>query len=71
VYLVHWPVALNPDGNHPVFPTRPNGSRDVDESRDLKETWKDMEALVKNGEAKGLDRQVNMWNLGSRTSQAK
>lgn len=53
VYLVHWPVALNPNGNHPVFPTRPNGNRDVDESRDLKETWKDMEALVKKGKAQG------------------
>ncbi|KAG6377310.1 NADP-dependent oxidoreductase domain-containing protein [Boletus reticuloceps] len=40
VYLIHWPVALNPNGNHPVFPTRPNGNRDVDESRDLRETWK-------------------------------
>jgi len=54
LYLVHWPVALNPDGNHPVFPTRPNGSRDVDESRDLKETWKDMEALVKNGKVRSI-----------------
>ncbi|KAG9309997.1 NADP-dependent oxidoreductase domain-containing protein [Chiua virens] len=44
LYLVHWPVALNPNGNHPVFPTRPNGNRDVDESRDLRDTWKDMEA---------------------------
>ncbi|KAH0826744.1 NADP-dependent oxidoreductase domain-containing protein [Lanmaoa asiatica] len=55
VYLIHWPVALNPNGNHPTFPTRPNGNRDVDESRDLKETWKDMEALVKKGEIQGPD----------------
>lgn len=41
---------MNPNGNHPVFPTRSNGNRDVDESRDLRETWKDMEALVKKGD---------------------
>ncbi|KAG8216973.1 NADP-dependent oxidoreductase domain-containing protein [Butyriboletus roseoflavus] len=54
LYLVHWPVAMNPNGNHPVFPTRQNGNRDVDESRDLKDTWKDMEALVKKGEVKSI-----------------
>lgn len=20
LYLVHWPVAMNPNGNHPLFP---------------------------------------------------
>ncbi|KAF8551590.1 Aldo/keto reductase [Imleria badia] len=54
LYLIHWPVALNPNGNHPVFPTRPNGNRDVDESRDLKDTWKDMEALVKKGKVRSI-----------------
>jgi len=54
LYLIHWPVALNPNGNHPVFPTRPNGNRDVDESRDLRETWKDMEALVKKGKVRSI-----------------
>lgn len=41
---------MNANGNHPVFPTRPNGNRDIDESRELKDTWKDMEAMVKKGE---------------------
>ncbi|KAI9569808.1 NADP-dependent oxidoreductase domain-containing protein [Boletus coccyginus] len=54
LYLIHWPVALNPNGNHPVFPTRPNGVRDVDESRDLRETWKDMEALVKKSKVRSI-----------------
>ncbi|KAN0084071.1 NADP-dependent oxidoreductase domain containing protein [Tylopilus felleus] len=54
LYLIHWPVALNPNGNHPVFPTRPNGNRDVDESRDLRATWKDMEAMVKKGKVKSI-----------------
>lgn len=30
LYLMHWPVPLNPNGNHHKFPTLPNGKRDVD-----------------------------------------
>ncbi|KIJ11693.1 hypothetical protein PAXINDRAFT_137693 [Paxillus involutus ATCC 200175] len=54
LYLIHWPVAMNANGNHPVFPTRPNGNRDIDESRELKDTWKDMEAMVKKGKVKSI-----------------
>ncbi|EIW78172.1 Aldo keto reductase [Coniophora puteana RWD-64-598 SS2] len=54
LYLVHWPVALNQSGNHPVFPTRPNGNRDIDESRDIRDTWKAMEAVCKKGKAKAI-----------------
>lgn len=54
LYLVHWPVALNPKGNHPAFPKLENGSRDRDESRTIEETWKDMEALVRSGKAKAI-----------------
>ena len=50
VYLVHWPVPLNPKGNHPVFPTLPSGKRDVDHDWALKDTWKQMEAVLKKGE---------------------
>lgn len=49
VYLVHWPIPMNPSGNHPVFPTLPNGKRDIDHSWDLKDTWKQMEAVLKKG----------------------
>lgn len=49
VYLIHWPVPLNPKGNHPLFPTLPGGKRDVDGEWDLKDTWKQMEALLKKG----------------------
>lgn len=52
--LLHWPIALNPQGNHPTFPTRPDGSRDIDEERSLKDTWKDMEAVYKSGKAKAI-----------------
>lgn len=52
--LLHWPVPLNPNGNHPKFPTRPDGSRDIDEDRKLVDTWKDMEGLYKSGKAKAI-----------------
>jgi len=54
LYLVHWPVPMNPKGNHPMFPLLPNGRRDVDRDWPLKETWKQMEALVKNGKVKSI-----------------
>ncbi|KAF9225621.1 Aldo/keto reductase [Gyrodon lividus] len=54
LYLIHWPVALKSNGNHPVFPTRPNSNRDVDETRDVKDTWKDMEAVAKKGKVKSI-----------------
>lgn len=40
---------MNPKGNHPSFPTLPNGKRDVDHAWDLKDTWKQMEAVLKKG----------------------
>lgn len=49
VYLMHWPVPLNPKGNHPFIPTLPDGTRDVDHSWSIKDTWKQMEALVRKG----------------------
>ncbi|KAF8997112.1 NADP-dependent oxidoreductase domain-containing protein [Cyathus striatus] len=54
LYLVHWPVPLNPKGNHPVFPTLPDGKRDVDHSWDLKDTWKQMEAVLAKGKVKAI-----------------
>ncbi|THH32093.1 hypothetical protein EUX98_g2092 [Antrodiella citrinella] len=52
--LLHWPIALNPKGNHPIFPTRPNGSRDVILDWPLKDTWKQMEELLKSGKVKAI-----------------
>jgi glycerol 2-dehydrogenase (NADP+) len=50
VYLVHWPVALNPNGNHPAMPTRPDGKRDVLHHWKLQDTWKQMEVVFKKGQ---------------------
>ncbi|PPQ74919.1 hypothetical protein CVT26_011355 [Gymnopilus dilepis] len=54
LYLVHWPVPLNPNGNHPVFPTLPNGKRDVYHEWKLTDTWKQMEEMVKKGKVKSI-----------------
>ncbi|KAI6039562.1 NADP-dependent oxidoreductase domain-containing protein [Pisolithus marmoratus] len=54
LYLIHWPVPMNPSGNHPKFPTRPDGSRDRDESWDIRDTWKGMEEVLKKGKVKSI-----------------
>ena len=54
VYLIHWPVALNPNGNHHAIPTLPNGHRDIVRDWELRETWKQMEAMVKKGKVRSI-----------------
>lgn len=54
LYLIHWPVPLNPKGNHPQFPTLPDGFRDIDHSWPISETWKQMEELVKKGKVRSI-----------------
>lgn len=54
VLLVHWPIHLNPVGNHPLIPTLPDGSRDVIRDWKLIDTWKQMEALVASGKVKSI-----------------
>jgi len=48
LYLMHWPVPMNPHGNHPLFPKHPDGSRDIDTSITHIDTWKNLETLVKS-----------------------
>ncbi|KDQ52165.1 hypothetical protein JAAARDRAFT_40515 [Jaapia argillacea MUCL 33604] len=54
LYLIHWPIPLNPNGNDPVFPKLPDGTRDIDHAWDLKDTWKQMEAVYKKGKVKAI-----------------
>ncbi|KAF8155692.1 NADP-dependent oxidoreductase domain-containing protein [Crassisporium funariophilum] len=54
LYLVHWPIALNPKGNHHLIPTLPDGKRDVRHDWPLKDTWKQMEAVLKKGKVKSI-----------------
>lgn len=55
LYLMHWPVPLNPSGNHDKFPTRPEGGRDLESGWDYIKTYKDMEKLLDSGKVKVLD----------------
>ncbi|KAK9350132.1 NADP-dependent oxidoreductase domain-containing protein [Lipomyces doorenjongii] len=45
--LIHWPVSLNPNGNHPITPTLPSGDRDIDPSGSLIKTWRQFEHIYK------------------------
>ncbi|KAH7317443.1 aldo/keto reductase family protein [Rhexocercosporidium sp. MPI-PUGE-AT-0058] len=54
LYLMHWPVAMNPKGNHPLFPKLPDGSRDIDHSWSYVKTYKLMEKLLDTGKVKAI-----------------
>ncbi|PCH35161.1 Aldo/keto reductase [Wolfiporia cocos MD-104 SS10] len=54
LYLVHWPVHLNPCGNHPQIPTLPDGSRDIMHDWKLRDTWSQMEAVLKKGKVRAI-----------------
>ncbi|USP81025.1 aldehyde reductase 1 [Curvularia clavata] len=48
LYLMHWPVPMNPNGNHPLFPKHEDGSRDIDRSITHQDTWKNLEKLIQS-----------------------
>jgi glycerol 2-dehydrogenase (NADP+) len=54
LYLMHWPVPMNGAGNHPLFPTRQDGSRDLDTEWSFIDTWKGMEKLLATGKVKAI-----------------
>jgi glycerol 2-dehydrogenase (NADP+) len=54
LYLMHWPVAMNPNGNHEKFPKLPDGSRDLSLHRSHVDTYLDMEKLLKTGKVKAI-----------------
>ncbi|EXJ90660.1 alcohol dehydrogenase [Capronia coronata CBS 617.96] len=54
LYLMHWPVAMNPNGNHEKFPKLPDGSRDLLRDRSHIDTYKDMQKLLKTGKVKAI-----------------
>lgn len=43
---MHYPVALNPNGNDKKYPTMPSGERDVLLDRKLEDTWEQLEETV-------------------------
>lgn len=54
LYLVHWAVGMNPDGNDDRFPKLPDGSRDILWDHDHVATWKQMEGLLQTGKTKSI-----------------
>lgn len=54
LYLMHWPIAMNPQGNHEKFPKRADGSRDLLRERRPLDTYKDMEKLLETGKVKAI-----------------
>ncbi|CEQ39029.1 SPOSA6832_00515, partial [Sporobolomyces salmonicolor] len=54
LYLIHWPVPLNGNGNDPKFPKLPDGSRDRDTEWSIAKTWEQMEAVLDTGLVKAI-----------------
>jgi len=52
--LLHWPIAMNPNGSHPMFPLRPDGIRDILYDWPLKESWAQLERVYKAGKVKAI-----------------
>jgi glycerol 2-dehydrogenase (NADP+) len=51
---MHWPVPLNPNGNHPLFPTLEDGTRDVDKEWTIAQTWAQLEAVLASGKVRAI-----------------
>lgn len=54
LYLIHWPVRTVPNGTSPLFPTKPDGSRNIDWEWDQAKTWEQMEAVLAKGKVKAI-----------------
>ena len=54
LYLMHWPIAMSPNGNHEKFPKLPDGSRDLIRDRSHIDTYNDMAKLVSGGKVKAV-----------------
>ncbi|KAI0010478.1 Aldo/keto reductase [Xylariaceae sp. FL0662B] len=54
LFLVHWPVGMNPAGNDDRFPKLPDGSRDILWDHDHLATWRQMEELLAAGKVRGI-----------------
>lgn len=54
LYLIHWPVRTVENGTSKLFPTKPDGSRNVDWEWSQGETWRQMEAVLAKGKVKAI-----------------
>ncbi|KAF4119291.1 LOW QUALITY PROTEIN: glycerol 2-dehydrogenase (NADP+) [Geosmithia morbida] len=61
LYLIHWPVRLVPNGSSEFFPVNPDGTRAVDRSWNLADTWRQMEEVYNSGKVKAIG--VSNWSI--------
>lgn len=54
LWLMHWPVAMNPNGEPPMFPLLADGSRDLQKDRHFTSTWSDMEAVLDKAKVRAI-----------------
>ncbi|KAG8161288.1 hypothetical protein KVR01_009552 [Diaporthe batatas] len=68
LFLVHWPLLMNPEGNDDKFPKLPDGSRDIiREGYHHTDTWRQMEALVDPAQGAGKQaRAIGVCNYSRR-----
>lgn len=62
LYLIHWPVTLNPNGNDPKFPKLADGSRDLLKDWSFVKTWELVQPLV----AKGYTKSIGVSNFSAK-----
>lgn len=60
LFLVHWPVALDPTLGQKI-PTRPDGTRALDPEVTIEQTWAAMEKVYESGKAKAIG--VSNWSI--------
>lgn len=53
-HSVLFEVKLTDEGNHPLFPKLPDGTRDIIHSHNHVDTWKAMEKLPSTGKVKAI-----------------
>lgn len=56
LYLIHWPVSMNNNGNDPLFPKKEDGSRDIIDENDWSyvDTYLEMEKLMDTSLTKAI-----------------
>lgn len=54
LYLMHWPLVMNPNGNHDTIPRLPDGRRDLLTDWTHVQTYQAMEQLLPGGKVKAI-----------------
>ncbi|ODV94515.1 hypothetical protein PACTADRAFT_71301 [Pachysolen tannophilus NRRL Y-2460] len=54
LYLIHWPIFLNPNGNDPKYPKKPDGTRDMVEDWSFVDSYRVFQKLKGTGKVKSI-----------------